>query len=131
MSDSLDGSIKEYLGETRRVPQDLIQKAKDLVPGPRSGVVNCPHCGKPIASPKKPSSGDWNLLWLAAAGASFGLSFVFGDFFYQCLVVTVICAFKWIVERRARKTQILIYQALIGESGEASGHRLHRHTTRL
>ena len=131
MGDHLDESIKDYLGETRPLPQGLVQKAKDLVPGTKRGVANCPHCGKPISSPKKPSAGDWNLLWLAAMAFFFGLSFVFQSYFYQCLVATLICAFKWIIERRARKTQILIYKALTEESGEALSHRLHRHTTRL
>lgn len=131
MSDRLDDSIKDYLGETRRVPPELVQKAKDLVPGGRPGAMQCPHCGKPIAAPKKPSTGDWNLVWLAASAGAFGLSFALPDYFYQCLAAALLCGFKWIIERRARKTQILIYKALSGEAGEGSAHRLHRHTTRL
>lgn len=131
MSDPLDASIRDHLGETRAVPPGLIQKAKDLVPGPKPGMASCPHCGRPIGSPRKPASGDWNLLWLAASLVFFGLSFVFPDYFFQCLAASVICACKWIVERRARKTQILIYKALMEEPGEGAGHRLHRHTTRL
>ncbi len=130
MSDHLDESIKEYLGASREVPPGLIQSAKDLMKG-RGGASACPHCGKPVALPKKPSRGDWNLFWAAASATAFGLSFVFQDYFFQALAASVICAFKFIVERRARKTQILIYKTLSGDEGAGEHHRLHQHTTRL
>ena len=71
MSDWLDDSIKEYLGQTRAVPPELLKKAKDLVPPSRPGVGKCPHCGKPV-TPFKDGSvpGPWNVLWFAAAGAA-------------------------------------------------------------
>ena len=130
MTDHFDDWMKEHLGQTREVPADLVQKAKDLVPGPRPSAA-CPHCGKPITPFKKaPAQARWNLLWLAAAGVSFALSFAVPRYFVQFLVVTLVCAFKWIVERRAMKTQILIYKAL--SEGEGSeGSRLHRHASRL
>lgn len=131
MTDPLDEQIRECLGETRQVPPDLVQKAKDLVPGPRQGEGKCPHCGKPVALPKRPARGDWNLLWAAASAAAFGLSFYYEEYFFQALAASLIFAFKWIVEWRARKTQILIYKALVDEEHASGRHRLHRHTTRL
>lgn len=131
MNDRLDESIKDYLGQTRELPAGLGQKAKDLMPGPGPGAARCPHCGKPIAPPKKPLSSDWNLLWLAAAAAAFAASFALPDYFFQALAVALVCAFKWLIDYRARKTQILIYKAMSGEEKDAPGHRLHRHTSRL
>ena len=130
MTDHIDEWMKEHLGETREVPHALVQKAKDLVPGKRSGSVRCPHCGEAITPFKKPPSSDWNLLWAVAGALAFGLSFVFPDYFYQCLTVTALCGVKWIVERRAKKTQILVYKALSEGEGTGQGG-LHRHTSRL
>jgi hypothetical protein len=131
MTDPLDASLKEALGETREVPPGLVQKAKDLVRGPRQGEAKCPHCGKPIALPRRPGRGDWNLLWAAASAAAFGASFYFEEYFFQALAASIIFAFKWAVEWRARKTQILIYKALAEGEGAPGQHRLHQHTTRL
>ena len=131
MSDHLDDSIKEYLGQTRAVPPALVQKAKDLVPVSRPGVGKCPHCGKPVTPFKEGGlTGPWNILWFVASGAAMTLSFVFKPYFMQFLVLTALLGFKGILDQRARKTQILIYKALSGdESGQR--HRLHQHTTRL
>ncbi len=138
MSDRLDDSIKDYLGETRQVPPGLVQKAKDLVPaapsspgGRRPGVGKCPHCGKPVTpfrQGQKPAA--WNLLWFVGAGLALALSFYLKPYFMQFLVLTLLLGFKGILDQRARKTQILIYKAL---SEEESGqrHRLHQHISRL
>ena len=138
MSDRLDDSIKDHLGETREVPPGLVQKAKDLMPaapaspaGRRPGVGKCPHCGKSVTPFKEGGTPPpWNWLWFALAGAALALSFVFKLYFMQFLVLTLLLGFKGIVDQRARKTQILIYKALSGEEG-GQRHRLHQHTTRL
>ena len=139
MSDRLDDSIRDYLGQTRDLPPGLAQKAKDLVPGAppaspagrRPGVGKCPHCGKPVTPFKSGGmTAPRNLLWFVAAGAALGFSFFLKPYFMQFLVLTLLLGFKGILDQRARKTQILIYKALSAEeSGER--HRLHQHTTRL
>ena len=135
MSDRLDESIKDYLGETRELPSGLAQSAKDLIPSPapkepgRRG--KCPHCGKPV-TPFKDGRVPfpWSYLWYGLAGASLTLSFFMPDHFLQFLVLTLLLGGKGIVDQRARATQILIYKALSPEEG-AERHRLHQHTTRL
>ena len=135
MSDPLDKSIKDYLGETRAVPPNLVQGAKALVPGPASkdkGMRGkCPHCGKhvtPFKDGRVPF--PWSVLWYASAAAAFTLSFLFRDYFMQFLVLTLLLGGKGILDQRARTTQILIYKALASEGG-GERHRLHQHTTRL
>ncbi len=131
MSDQLDDSIKDYLGETRQVPPGLVQKAKDLMPSARPGVGKCPHCGKPVTPFKEGGMPPpWNWLWFAFSGAALALSFIFRPYFMQFLVLTLLLGCKGIVDQRARKTQILIYKALSQEEG-GQRHRLHQHTTRL
>jgi len=132
MSDRLDDSIRDYLGETRELPPGLAQRAKDLVPAPlRPGVGKCPHCGKPVTPFKDGGmTGPWNLLWFVAAGAALALSFFLKPYFMQFLVLTLLLGFKGILDQRARKTQILIYKALSADEG-GQRHRLHQHTTRL
>ncbi len=96
--------------------------------------IACPHCGKKITSFKKPLSRQylWNALWLVTAAAGLGLSFVFKRYFLQFLVVSLLAGFKWIVDQKAMKTQILIYKALKEESESPSRSRdLHQHSTRL
>ena len=130
MTDRIDDWIKEHLGGSREVPADLVQKAKDLVPGGRPSAV-CPHCGGRITPFKKPPSRSrWNLLWLGAAALSFALSYAFPHYFMQFLAVSLVSAFKWLVEHRAMKTQILIYKALAEDEG-SEGSRLHRHASHL
>ena len=127
MNDPVDDLIKDYLGETRPVPPGLVQKAKDLM-GASSPSAACPHCGKPITPFKKPPRAQkWNALWLGTAVLAFALSFVFPLYFMQFLAAALFCGFKWAIERRALKTQILIYKAL----SETEHHRLHQHSSRL
>ena len=130
MSDPLDDQIKEYLGENRPVPPELVRRAKELMPetGPSA---NCPHCGKRITPFKKPPQAQkWNVLWLLAGAAAFILSFAFARYFLQFLAVALFCGFKWALDRRALKTQILIYRAL-QEDDAAGQHRLHTPSSRL
>ena len=131
MSDHLDDSIKEYLGETRAVPTELVQKAKDLMSPSRPGVGKCPHCGKPVTPFKEGAvSGPWEALWLIAAGTALTASFFLRPYFMQFLVLALLFGFKGILDQRARKTKILIYKALSGDE-DGKRHRLHQHTTRL
>ncbi len=131
MSDPLDDSIKDYLGQTRAVPADLVQKAKDLMLPGRPGVGKCPHCGKPVTPFKNGvPSGPWNQLWFLAAAGALVASFIFHLYFMQFLVLVLLFGFKGIVDQRAQKTKILIYKALSEEEG-GKRHRLHQHTTRL
>ena len=129
--DNSDVNIKEYLEWNKSLPKapaDLIDKAKRLMPS--SPKLACPHCGKPITPFKKPlSSQRWkNIFWLVSAAASFAMSFAMHRFFYQFLAATLLFGFKWIVEQRATKTQIMIYKAL---SDNPEHQRLHRHSSRL
>ena len=135
--------------ENEKVPQALLNQAKSLM-RPRSlrsrhsaaalkallrqknaaGV--CPHCGKLITPFKRPlHSQQWkNVLWFGLAVLSFALSFVLRRFFYQFLAATLLFGFKWIVEQRATKTQIMIYKALSDDTG-SERNRLHEHSPRL
>ena len=118
----------------KKAPEDLVRAAKSLIgalgrpAGRNIPAAPCPHCGKLITPFKKPPEAlRWNALWLAGAVASFALSFVFKKYFIQWLVVTLVCAFRWTLERRALKTQILIYKAL----SDTERDRLHQHSSRL
>jgi hypothetical protein len=125
MSDQLDASIKEHLGQTRQLPAGLAQKAKDLVPGKSSKSVPCPHCGKAITPFKKSPASIEAWLWLAAAAMAFAASFMVPRYFMQFLAVTLLCGFKAITDLRARKTQVLIYKALQDEEVPARGRGHH------
>lgn len=103
--------------ENEKVPKALLDRAKGLMK--QTNVAgSCPHCGKPITPFKKPLwSQRWkNILWLALGAGSFALSFVVHAYFYQFLTATLFFGFKWIVEQRATKTQIMIYKALADDS---------------
>lgn len=115
----------------KEIPGGLAEKAKRLVKGPAQSAP-CPHCGKPITPFRRPITRQkWiNLFWLLLMIGSFALSFVFRRYFMQFLVVTVLTGFRWIVEMRASKTQIMIYRALSDDSG-SERHRLHQHSSHL
>ena len=117
--------------ENENVPPALVQRAKRLMTA-GDAFGTCPHCGKRITPFKKPlSSQRWkNIVWLALGASTFALSFVVHRFFYQFLAATLLFGFKWIVEQRATKTQIMIYKALSEESGSEK-HRLHQHSSHL
>ena len=105
------------------IPAGLAEKAKGLMKGSAQTAL-CPHCGKAITPFKRPIARQkWiNLSWLLLMAGSFALSFVFPRYFMQFLVVAVLAGFRWIVEVRASKTQIMIYRAL--SDGEKHEHRL-------
>lgn len=126
--DDLDRLIKkgvEDSADAEVVPPQALQRAKDLM---RGGVA-CPHCGKGITPFKKPYPQQklMNGLWLILACGVFGLSFVFPRYFMQFLVLTVLFGFKWILEQRSAKSQILIYKAL--REGEESPRLKDLHRT--
>ena len=130
--DDLDSLIKEHIEQTvsaQEVPAEVLRKAKDLM-GRR---ISCPHCGRAITPFKKPHSRQMlvNLLWLASAASMFLLSFVFPHYFFQFLVLTLLAGFKWIVEQRSSKTQILIYKALKEEESGSRLKDLHKSPSRL
>ncbi len=107
--------------ESQEVPRRLLMKAGNLMG--RQEALSCPHCGKPITPFRKGASRSlaMSALWLGASAASFTLSFVWPRYFFQWLVLALFFGFKWAVDQRARKTQILIYKALQEES--KAGHR--------
>ena len=130
--DDLDQIIRKHIEEevaAEKVPEAALRKAKDLMKG---GMV-CPHCGKPITPFKKPLTRQmlWNGLWLGLAVTMFLASFLFRPYFFQFLVLTLLFGFKWILERRSMKTQILIYKALQEEGGGSRLKDLHQHASRL
>jgi hypothetical protein len=120
-----DRKERELLGhleesESEKVPPALVRRAQALKAAP--GIAVCPHCGKSITPFKKPLAGQRvrNGLELGVSLLFFGLSFAFRHYFAQFLIVAVLAGIQWIVDRKATKTQILIYKALREEPGEAS-----------
>ncbi len=113
---------EEASSDRQDVPQRLLNDAKALWKPALS--ANCPHCGKLITPFKKPvkRQGQWNLLWLVLTVAGFGLSFLFHRYFLQYLSLGVLAGFKWIMDRRSLRTQILIYKALGDGGGNAHSH---------
>ena len=123
-------TLLEEKGE-ERAPSALVRKAKALG---SSAPANCPHCGKPVTPFKRPLSVQrrLNLLWLGAALTSFAGSFLVPHYFLQFLAAALLFGFKWAVEERGTRTQIMIYKALREEEGSAGRHRdLHQHAARL
>ena len=118
--------LKEQPSATlQEVPRDWIASAKKLA---AKKDLSCPHCGKGITSFKKPLSKQKmiSMSMIVLAVAAFGLSFVFKRYFLQFLALTIIFAFKYIVDQKAIKTQILVYKALEdqGISQQSSESRL-------
>lgn len=141
--DELDEQIKTYLERHKttrevlakdaagaRLPEvsaELMQKAKDRMPGGSPRGTACPHCGKAITGFKKPLQQQIlsNAIWLGAAAAFFAASFMYPRYFVQWALMAAFCGFKWALDQRATKTQILIYKAL-QEEGKAEAKDLHR-----
>ncbi len=100
------------------VPAPLLEKAKGLMPAGR--LAQCPHCGKPITPFNKPLSKQKrsNGVWFVLAVGAFLLSFAYPRFFLQWLCLAVLSGFKWIMDQRATRSQILIYKALQQEGEE-------------
>ncbi len=112
------------------VPAGAEARVRALVK--RSPQVRCPHCGQGITPFKKPLAVQraWSWAWAAGACISFALSFVFPYRYMQFLALTLLFGVKWIVDRRAQKTQILIYKAL-AENKETPHEHLHRASSHL
>ncbi len=131
--DELDHLIKkniEAVVEAEEVPAEALRRAKNLMEGKN---VLCPHCKKPITPFKKPQAQQklWNTLWLGLAGLMLFLSFVFPRYFFQCLALMLLFGFKWVIEQRASRTQVLIYKALKEEEGRTRIKSLHESSHRL
>ncbi len=109
------------------VPAAWIEDAKRRQ-GNTPGAV-CPHCGKSIrvGGPTPLRRYLWSVLWLALAAGSFGASFIFKRFFMQWLALSLFFGFKWVMDLRQAKTQILIYKALKPSAEEDKHSRLHQH----
>lgn len=131
--DELDHLIRQHVERTvdaEKVPPGALRKAKKLL---SEGGISCPHCGKPITPFKKPRSKQrlWNLLWLCLAIGTFSTSFVFRHYFFQWLVLALFFGFKWILEQRTSRTQVLIYKALREEEGAGRLKDLHKTSSQL
>ena len=60
-------------------------------------------------------------LWLLLAVGSFGLSFAFSHYFIQWVVLAAFFGFKWVMDRKAARTQVMIYKALSSDAESKSG----------
>ena len=125
--------VLEKTGESEReaISPELIERVKGFSSGTAQKML-CPHCGKPITPFKRPLKQQKliDFAWLLAAVISFALSFIFRHFFYQFLVITILAGAKWIVDKKATKTQILIYKAL-QEDSQGKQQDLHRLSAHL
>ncbi len=111
-----------------------VEMAKALLKE-KTGLA-CPHCGGTITPFKKPIKPQiaWSITWIALAAASFTLSFLFRGYFMQFLALTLLFGVKWIVDRKAIKTQIIVYKALHDVQGDEISSRskdLHRAPSHL
>lgn len=105
------------------MPQAVVEMAKKLVKPAKT--AECPHCGKPITPFRGPLGTQHfrNVALAIGAVLSFALSFAYPRYYMQFLLVTLLFGVKFIVDRKALKTQILIYKALENE------HKSHLHNT--
>lgn len=102
----------EPASETQAVPTSLVQRAKKLSPNPFSRKQRL------------------NTALFAAGAASFALSFADSRHFIQWVALAFFLCLKATLDRRALKTQILIYKTLQDDTQAASDH-LHRPSSRL
>src|SRR3989338_1098015 len=109
----------ENSSERQMVPQDWMERVKALNLGHSSAL--CPHCRKPITPFRRPIGKQklQSALWLLSSTTAFLASFYFHRYFYQCLALALFCGIKWIMDRRAIKSQILIYKALKDDNESA------------
>ncbi len=121
----------EHEVEEEKVPAHWTSAAKDLLS--KGSVLHCPYCGKQITPFKKPIHRQQtnNVLWFAAAVASFAASFYYKHYFYQFLALSLFFGIKWIVDRKSSKTQILIYKALKDEEEHVRSIDLHKTQSHL
>ena len=120
--DPMDRKLKKFF--LQELSNELPKAEKEAVPGrvvraaqalmKKNEPPLCPHCRKPITPFKAPVGRQqlFSVLWLALAAGSFLLSFRFHSYFLQFLALALFFGTKWAVDRRAMKTQILIYKAL-------------------
>ncbi len=133
--DEIDVNIKKYLDWNEnlpKAPESAVNRAKALV-GSKGATLSCPHCHKSITPYKSPLSQQKILgwVWLGLALTGFGASFIFKAYFFQCLVVALIFAFKFIIDRKQTKTQILVYKTLSEEVAPRRHLDLHKEESRL
>jgi len=113
--------------DQKNPPSEWMKQVKNLFP--KSSIIQCPYCKKPITSFKKPikTQNLYNLLWLLLSAVAFLSSFVYRKYFFQCLALALFFGIKWAVDQKSTKTQILIYKALKDE--DTSGHSRDLHNT--
>ena len=126
--DELDVNIKKYLEWQKKLPKTpelWVTRAKSLMSAQKSDL-KCPHCGKGITPFKSPVSKQvlMGWLWLGLSAAGFMASFVFKLYFLQCLALCLIFGFKFIVDRKQTKTQIVIYKAMENDKDFQRQHNL-------
>ena len=123
--------LQENEAEKESVPAEWLKKAQGAVL--KGSDIHCPHCGKTITPFKKPVTRQnfYNLLWLLTSIAAFLASFYFHRYFYQCLALALFAGIKWVFDRRATRTQILIYKALKDEHDPVRSKDLHNHSSHL
>ena len=130
--ENIDDILKDYLKtnapEVEGAPKAWVEQAKAIAP--KKDMLLCPHCGKGVAKRPLLAKKIMNGVWLALAVASFGASFYFKTRLFQWLALALFFGFKWVIDQRSLKTQILITKAL-QDSDESSHSRLHRHSSHL
>ena len=123
--------------EHETVSQDLVERTKGLFARnkQKNSSSPCPHCGGRITPFKSPLGRQKfrNAVWAALSVACFTGSFLVRPYFFQFLAAFLFFGFRWIVDQRSTKTQILIYKAL-RESGPEDlpkGRDLHQSSSHL
>lgn len=121
--------------EKESVPPALVDRAKKLFED-RQKSPTCPHCGKAVTPFKTPLKAQRlrNAVWAALAVVSFAGSFAVPRYFYQFLAAFLFFGFRWVMDSRATRTQILVYKALKEEEGRltpGSGRDLHHPSAHL
>lgn len=132
----LKGALAEKMAEfiaSHRWAQDMVLDVSEALSSAEHAAVpahvedrarSCFHGTKQAAGRKHSFPIAGLHLWLVLSIACFGASFFIPRFFMQFLAAGVLFGVKWIVEHRARKTQIMIYRALEDkESGVSQPNR--------
>jgi hypothetical protein len=68
-------------------------------------------------------------IYLVCSVVFFLASFLVRRYFVQCLVLSLLSGILWVVERRAFKTQVLIYKSLAENSDSESSDKSQRQTS--
>ncbi len=102
--------------ERETVSEDLTARAKALFTDspPKNSATSCPHCGGRLTPFKSPVGRQKfrNAIWAALSLVCFAGSFWVKPYFYQFLAAFLFFGFRWIIDQRSTKTQIMIYKAL-------------------